>query len=839
MRTFLLSLSISLFSLFNLFAQPYSWEPRGIGGGKAFYAPCINPNNSNEYYVSSDMSGFYHTTVFGKRYNLVDFRTIQGGVNTFVRFTKDPNLTYAIKRIGENYYPAKSTNSGYSWDSLKGNPVQVFDNIYTIFADFNNPERVVISSFTEIFFSKDSGNTFTSIYSTSDDLNGVLVAGAFFDNDNIYIGTSDGLLESTDGGSNFTMRQTPGISPGEKIISMAGAKQGNTTRLFCITAEGSNVLPGLQGDDYVDIPPLGIYSLEIGTLQWQSRTNGIDLLTDSPMFVAMAENNINIIYLAGSSYGIPIVIKSTDGGTTWNHVFITNNNQNIYTGWCGDGGDYDWSYAECVLGIDVLRDNPNKLVITDKGFVHTSTDGGATWHEAYTEGENPSGDTISKGKFYISIGLENMSCWLVYMINYQFLIAACSDIKMIQSQESGQTWNFNYSGINANTVYRITGNKYNSMIYAATSNVPDLYQSTKLKDNPLDSVDTEGKIIYSTDFGATWQDLHYFGHPVFWLAIDPSDTNRMYASVVHSTEGGIYVTNDLQDSTASIWTKLPNPPRTEGHPASIEVLKDGTIVCTYSGHIVNNQFTPSSGCFFYSSASQQWTDVSQSDMYYWCKDVVIDPKNDNNWFVCIFSGQLENAIGKGGLFQTTDRGSNWTRINNLDRVTSLSKTYNNFLYLTTETDGLWLNKSFSNFYQLQNYPFRQPERMLYDYLYIFQPNNNEETFWVTNYGNGLLYNVTLTNVIDTSKILNDSRIYISPNPTSDLIRITLNNIANTKLQIKIYNVLGNVMRSLNCGFVESGSIPITVDVKDFPSGVYYVSAITPAGTTTGIMEVTR
>ena len=43
------------------------------------------------------------------------------------------------------------------------------------------------------------------------------------------------------------------------------------------------------------------------------------------------------------------------------------------------------------------------------------------------------------------------------------------------------------------------------------------------------------------------------------------------------------VTNNLSAGTASTWTKLPNPPRTEGHPYNIKVLNDGSVVVTYSG----------------------------------------------------------------------------------------------------------------------------------------------------------------------------------------------------------------------------------------------------------------
>src|SRR5207244_12378073 len=107
-----------------------------------------------------------------------------------------------------------------------------------------------------------------------------------------------------------------------------------------------------------------------------------------------------------------------------------------------------------------------------------------------------------------------------------------------------------------------------------------------------------GKIIFSVDNGNTWNVLHDFTHPVYWIATDPNNANRMYASVVNygSNAGGIYVCNDLNNGAASTWPKLAAPPRTEGHPASITVLNNGDVLYSFSGRRTN-VFTDSSGVF--------------------------------------------------------------------------------------------------------------------------------------------------------------------------------------------------------------------------------------------------
>ena len=162
-------------------------------------------------------------------------------------------------------------------------------------------------------------------------------------------------------------------------------------------------------------------------------------------------------------------------------------------------------------------------------------------------------------------------------------------------------------------------------------------------------------------------------------------------------------------------------------------------MATYSGRRNSSgAFTASSGVFVSTNGGISWIDRSDPGMHYWTKDITIDPHDptQNTWYVGVFSGFGGPPNGKGGLYRTTNRGQTWTKINNLDRVTSLtiSPTNGNEAYLTTEEDGLWytenLNAATPTFTQLAQYPFRQPERV------FFNPNNANE-IWVTSFGNGM------------------------------------------------------------------------------------------------------
>lgn len=79
-------------------------------------------------------------------------------------------------------------------------------------------------------------------------------------------------------------------------------------------------------------------------------------------------------------------------------------------------------------------------------------------------------------------------------------------------------------------------------MFAALSEINDMYLSYRITDDVLDGV--HGLVAKSTDDGMTWDTVYNFGHPVVWLAVDKVNPSKLYASVVHSVEGGVYQSSD-------------------------------------------------------------------------------------------------------------------------------------------------------------------------------------------------------------------------------------------------------------------------------------------------------
>jgi hypothetical protein len=722
-------------------AQPSVWVSRGPGGGGAVFAPTMSPHQPSEAFVSCDMGGLYRTGDLGASWSLLDFRQIRGsGQGCQVQFTSDPDILYAIDCSNDLTVPTRSTDRGASWAQLVADPTG--GGAYTIAADPARTDRLLVTDYTTLYWSDDGGENFAAKYSNG---GGCHIAGVLFDGDMIFVGTNAGLLVSTNDGTVFALAAVSGIPSTQAMVSLAGAKQNGTTRLFCVTLGSGDVYPGVTGAEHGNYQ--SVYTLEWGQSAWVSHTTGI-ATGDQPFFAGAARGDISVAYLAGGSDdGVPVVYRTGDGGAHWSQVFQTTNNQNIYTGWSGAGGARSWGYGEYALGFSVSPTDANRAIITDLGFAHVTADGGATWHQAYVRPatENPANATIPITKSYLSAGLENTTAWGLTWSDASNVFASFTDIRGVRSSDGGTTWSFDYSGHTQNTMYRCVRHPSTGMLYAATSSVHDLYQSTYLQDSRIDP--GAGLVLSSSDKGKTWQTLHDFGHVVCWVALDPTNANRLYASVADSAYGGIYASSDIQNGASSTWAKVAaNPPRTQGHPYNIAVLNDGALVVTYSGRRTSSgAFTDSSGVFISVNGGTTWTDRSAAEMHYWTKDLVVDPGDaaQNTWYVGVFSGWGGAPNGLGGLYKTTDRGLHWIRILTLDRVESctINPASPSEMLVTTEAEGLWMTSDLTavwpTFSQVTGFPFAHPLRVFYD---PYQTGR----VWVTSFGYGLCLGLPAT-----------------------------------------------------------------------------------------------
>lgn len=711
-------------------AGPDRFVSRGAGGGGAFFAPSINPFFPDEVWVGSDMSDLFHSGDFGQSWDTVDFRVLQGGnAPGRMEFTSDPRVRYALN--GD--VPMRTGDGGASWTPVPPDPYS--QSVYCLYVDPFSTNRLVVSDYTTLKISTNSGKTYASCFASND----LLVAGVWWEGARISVATRPGLVVSTNGGASFAFVGKPGIPATEELVSFAGAREGSTLRWFAITFPQGNVWPGIQGSEYLSY--MRLYRLDGGTGTWVAATNGIG--ANRLTFVAMCRTNVSVAYAAGAdSLGQPVVVKTTNGGGSWSQVLQCTSNQNVATGWTGDDpGGWNWkkwSYGECAMGFTVCPGDPNRAVISDFGFLHVTTNGGATWRQAYDWSgcENAVGVTTPKTNFYQGNGAEDTSCWSLTWLSSNTVFAGFTDMRALLSTNGGRSWMCPMS-LSYNSTYQAVRHPTNGFVYAAMSSVHDLYAWDRYcQDAYIDG--GSGAIMMSTNQGGTWTTLRNLGRPVVGLALDPMNPNRLYAAMVNSASGGVYRTTNLAAGAAATWTRLGSPPRTQGHPYTIAILNDGTIAASYSARIASNAFQASSGVFVSTNEGASWLDRSAVGMRYYTKDLTIDPYDpgQNRWYAGVW-GEWGASANLGGVYVTTNRGITWSVMStNLKAVGSctVSAVDSNVLYVCTEDQGLWCctNRFAATpvFESMSGYPFRFPSRL------FFNPYDPNEV-WVTSFGNGL------------------------------------------------------------------------------------------------------
>jgi hypothetical protein len=202
-------------------------------------------------------------------------------------------------------------------------------------------------------------------------------------------------------------------------------------------------------------------------------------------------------------------------------------------------------------------------------------------------------------------------------------------------------------------------------------------------------------------------------------------------------------------------------------------------------------------------------------MYYWTKDIVIDPTDagQNTWYVAVHSGWGGPANDKGGLYKTVNRGGSWTLLFESDRVESATVNPNNAneMYVTTEAEGLWYSSNATapvpTFTPLTAYTFQHPMRVFYN------PHNNN-AIWVTSFGNSLKKGTTGTGgIFETTGSL---AVTVFPNPAKESFEVT----AETGLvAVKLINALGETVYSNTPAAHKS----VVISASALKPGIYFLS----------------
>jgi hypothetical protein len=282
-----------------------------------------------------------------------------------------------------------------------------------------------------IWISDDSGATWTPESDSAADMaigalavdpnnSNHLIAGTGEDNQCGDCFPGDGILDSTDGGSTWTLQNPSGVFDGLKIGEVA-IDPNNSSHEFAATSGGLYVttdggshwaLPtdatygSVIGADRVDsvvidasASPSIIYiggGITTGTgsfvvakstdggVTWASANSGIGTPGKSPLVkLAIAKSSPSTLYASIGSENAEALYKSTNSAGSWSHLTSTPDFTGSGYGYNGSSGGSEQGWYDNALAVDPTNANH---VLAGGIAVVESTDGGSTWSNVNGQG---------------------------------------------------------------------------------------------------------------------------------------------------------------------------------------------------------------------------------------------------------------------------------------------------------------------------------------------------------------------------------------------------------------------------------------------------------------------
>ncbi len=639
-----------------------SWSAIGPGGGGWLSSITVVDDEAHTVYVACDVGGIYKSTDHGDTWEIKNTGLGVYYVQDIAVDPVNPSTIYAGTRGG--IY--KSTNGGDLWTAKRNGfpPVSEFT--------FSAPisDVVVDPKHPNIIYA------------------GVGVPRSGYELESYHwqtAGVKGAIFKSTDFGESWVLIQDTGIDPGAMVYSLA-IDPGDSDRLYAATSAG-------------------VYTSNSAGAQWIAINSGLP--HGLAMGLVIDPVNSETLYVTlwaepGSPTWEGGVFKSTDGGHSWvskndglpqvmgdevgftsnfPHLLIDQSNpQTLYVGntpWTPDPGIYkstdggeNWEW--------ISRDEPPdqnmeigwigehgisvKCMAIDPGNSDRLYFGTST-HLFKTENAGidwTQAYTRSTGEgTWQGRGIETTVVQDIAIdpTDPETIYVGYWDMGLLKTTDGGLSFKRTFNGMNyrSNTFSIVIDPDEPSIVYAATGWWEE----------------NEGEVCKSTDYGESWTVLDH-GIPdaqVWSIALDstsPADSRTLYAA---SYENGVYKTID----GGQTWFAINNGLGVNGNRQIRKVIIDpNNSEIVYAG--IEAQLTENGdelttiqgGLFKSTNGGSDWVriDLDLPQVSVW--DVAIDPSDSETVYSAVSSeyDHSQQIEYDGGVFKSTDGGTTWERVNN-------------------------------------------------------------------------------------------------------------------------------------------------------------------------------
>ena len=490
--------------------------------------------------------------------------------------------------------------------------------------------------------------------------------------------------------------------------------KGGIGRVNCVAAHPTN--PNIL---WAGTPVGGLWKSTDGGQNWTTNTDNLPVLGVSG--IAIAPNNTNVMYIATgdadgkNTYSVGI-LKSTDGGNTWNTTGLNQSTANRYS----------------IFDIKIHPNNNQILIAATSIGIYRSTNGGTNWSKVYNT------------SYVFDIEFHPTTPSIIY---------ASNSSSIYKSSDSGANWNQLSSGLPSNTgriELAVTPAKpdYLYALYSYTSTGSAVYRSTNqgssfVKQNLttpnlgsqtgydlcITASPTNAEEIFfggvelfkSTDGGKSFQinGRHTNGQPAH-LHLDHHNLHWVGNTLYSCNDGGLYKTTN----SGNTWSLLGNGMdimqfyRLSSYKYDANRLSGGSQD-NGSSKLVNGIWSAIGGGdgmqtiishenpnVIYYSSQKGGSLLRTQDGFIYPKNAKTNINETGAWITpYIMDHSNANILYAGfqNVWKTTNGGDSWTKISNFpstDHPTELVQSKSspqtlwciraNKTYKTTDGGGNWV-----------------------------------------------------------------------------------------------------------------------------------------------------